>query len=121
MSLVDPKAKQPKLNDLVKSAFSLLYHKNIQVVTAAAMALNPVCRDQQRAFLIGREIPTALIQVSKLLLATDYDFDIDENYLPYLVKEQKGWLMGIVAELSQDKENAKGFSQYEVLPMICSL
>lgn len=30
----------------------------------------------------------------------DYDFDIDETYLPYLVKEQKGWLMGIIAELS---------------------
>lgn len=121
MSVVDPKAKQPQLNDLVKAAFSLLHHKNIQVVAAAAMALNPICRDQQRAFLIGREIPTALIQTSKLLLKTDYDFDIDENYLPYLVKEQKGWLMGLVAELSQDKENAKQFSQYQVLPTICAL
>lgn len=99
------------------------------------MALNPICRDQQRAFLIGREIPTALIQVSKLLLMSgpkggdtaadaksgDYDFDIDETYLPYLVKEQKGWLMGIVAELSQDRENAKQFSEYNVLREICDL
>lgn len=45
LSVVDPKAKQHQLNDLVKAAFSLLHHKNIQVVTAAAMALNPICRD----------------------------------------------------------------------------
>lgn len=74
------------------------------------MALNPICRDKQRAYLIGREIPIALIAVSKLLLKNDYDFDIDEFYLPYLVKEQKGWLMGVIAELSKDLENAKEFS-----------
>jgi len=45
----------------------------------------------------------------------------DEQYLPLLIKEQRGWLMGVIAELSQDDENAKIFSQYNVLKIICTL
>lgn len=100
VALADPKAKIPKLSGAVKSMFTLLAHPNIQVVTAAAMALNPICRDRSRAFLVGREIPTALITISKLLLKNDYDNEKDEQYMPLLMKEQRGWLMGVVAELS---------------------
>ena len=67
ISYVDPKAKKLQLSESVKAIFTLLMHKNLQVVTAAAMCLNPICRDKNRAFMIGREIPTALIQTARLL------------------------------------------------------
>ena len=38
------------------------------------------------------------------------EIERDEAYIPYLINEQKAWLMGVIAELSVDNENAKIFS-----------
>ncbi|CAL6064125.1 Conserved_hypothetical protein [Hexamita inflata] len=123
ISIKDQKAKIPKLSEGVKAMFSLTSHKNIQVVTAAAMALNPICRDKNRAFMIGREIPTALLQLSRLLTSVGYEEqkEKDEDYFPLLIEEQYGWIMGVIAELATDDENAKIFSQYQILDKVCTL
>lgn len=52
-----------------------------------------------------------MIQISKLLnMEYKDEIERDEAYIPYLINEQKAWLMGVIAELAQDTENAKIFS-----------
>ena len=66
---------------------------------------------------------TGLSEQAKKDLGEDqyYDFDSEDEYLPLLLEEQYGWLMGVVAELSRDPENAKVFSEYHILGHICLL
>ncbi|KAH0575645.1 hypothetical protein SS50377_23285 [Spironucleus salmonicida] len=100
--------------------FTLLRHNNLQVVCAAAKALTPVLRDKTRSFKVGRSLTTSL-EVIATLLKRKFEADPTDQYAPRLVLETRGWLMGVVAELAQDRENAKVLTEYEVLPVICEL
>ena len=89
----------------LRHMFTLLKHTNLQVITAAAKALTPVLRDKTRSFKVGRSLTTSL-EIIATLLKRKFEAEATDAYAPRLVLECKGWLMGVVAELGQDKENA---------------
>lgn len=118
--------KQIVAADGLRKVWSLLRHPNLLVLTAAARCLVPLLRDTTKALLVGRTMSGAMDQLSILLhnpcvLDSSTDGIANPAYRAYLTLECKAWLVGMVAELAKDPENAKVLSEYGVLPVICSL
>ncbi|TNJ26960.1 hypothetical protein GMRT_15087 [Giardia muris] len=123
----DPElCKQIAAQDGLKKLWSLIKHPNILVVTAVARALVPLLYDKSRAQVIGRQINGSLEQLSVLLkcptvIETSTDDIVDDAYRAYLTLECKGWLVGLVAELCKDEENARILTEYGLVPVVCDL